>query len=205
METEEFFFAGSANCLSFKVNSDKSFLPFPISQDLFWRLLVSALLVAIFIQGCKKRLLIAAYLRSPEIQLNPSNVFFSLEQVNGVFLALGILFRISFNVLPVPLSDLADPRVCVFAELMSGFYISGTIVWRCYMAIFKLLCVKGHKWVKNRVRRFPVMEVAIGLSKMVLFSIVIIKGDKDNHVRRSCYHKLTDDLELLYGLEVRLS
>ena len=204
METEKFFFSNDTACLTFKVDSDKSFLPFPLNQNLYWRLLMSAALVAILVQGYKKRLLIAAYLKSPEVKLNPPTILFGLDQVNGIFLALSILFRIAFNLLPESLSDLAYPNVCDFVELFSGLYISGTIGWRCNMAIVKLLYVKGSQWLKNNTKANKILAVQVTLVifTMTAVSIVMVICDKDSYIKRSCYHKTAVDLEIMYGLKV---
>ena len=203
METEALF-VNNDTCLTFKMESDRRFLPFPLNQNIYWRLLMSTTLVAILVQGLKKRLLIAAYLRSPEVKFNPPNLLFGLDQICGIFLALGISFRIVFNLLPEPLSTLTDPSVCAFSELISGLYISGTISWRCNMAIFKLLYVKGHRWLKNSTGANNILgiQVTVGLCIMVSFSSIMINGDRDSYIKRSCYHKKTADLEILYGLEV---
>ena len=206
METQLLFFTDGATTAHFQVDGDRSFLPFPINQIMFIRLVMSLILAAILVQGLRKRFIILAYMRSPEIKMNPPNFLYSLDQANGIFLALIIIFRIIFNLLPEPMSDLVDPRICSFAELMSGFYLSGTIVWRCYIAILKLLYIKAQSWLLDRigVNKLVALTVILGLSKMTLFSLVMINSDKDSYLKRSCYHRNAADLEILYGFEVCL-
>ena len=204
-KSDEFFFIGGATCSIFKVNGDQSFLPFPINQHLVVRVLICSVLAAILSQGLKKRFQIFAFLRSPEVKMNPPNFLFALDQVNGVFLALIIIFRITFNLLPMPLSDLAHPKICAFAEVMSGSYISGTIVWRCYTAILKLSYVKAQIWLHNRigVNTLLIAILILGLGKMALFSFAMSSSENDSYVKRSCFHRNAMDLEILYGFEVR--
>ena len=204
MEAEQSFFTGGATFTYFKMNSDKSFLPFPINQNLFVKILVCSVLAAILILGFRKRFLILTYMLSPEVKMNPPNLLFGLDQINGIFLALIIIFRIIFNLLPEPLSDLADPRICAFAELMSGSYISSTIVWRCYTAVLKLVYLKAQNWLQNTigVNNLLLALVIVGLGKIALFSSVMIYSENDSYIKRSCYHRNATDLEILYGFQV---
>jgi len=204
METKEPFFTGDSTYTIFALNSDKSFLPFPINQNLFVRVMICSVLASILVIGFRKRFLILAYMTSPEVKMNPPNVLFGLDQVNGIFLAMIIIYRITFNLLPEPLSDLVDPRICYFAELMSGSYVSGTIVWRCYIAILKLLYVKAQNWMQNtlEITKLLTVLVILGLAKMALFSSVMVSSENDSYVKRSCYHRNSTDLEILYGFEV---
>ena len=202
---EAFFFIDDTTSLAFKADTEKSFLPFPVNQSLFCRLLISAVLVYVLVLGCKKRLLIAAYLKSPEVKLNPPNVLFCLDQVNGIFMVPMFLFFFLINTLSEPLSELTHPKVCAIAELIGGLYISGTIVWRCHIAIFKLLCVKGQRWLKRAgANKILAIQVAVGLTIMVTSCVGMINGDKDSFLKRSCFHKMSTDLEILYGLQVSL-
>ena len=191
---------------NFTLNSDNnSSLPFPLNLNIVLRSLISAFLLLILVAGFKQRYVIFCYMKSSEFKLNPPNILFLLDQVNGLCLALIIVFRIIFNIAPTPLSDLLGSNVvCIVAELVSGIYISGVILWRCYIAIFKLMFVKAQNWIRDKANVLLAFVLLLGLVQIVFFRWVMVVADQDSYIKRSCYHRTASDIELLYHSLVKV-
>ena len=190
--------------ISFRVVSDDQNLPFPQNLDSHWRLAINTLLLIIFVHGTRLRLVIFSYIRSEESKWSPANVLFCLDQVNGLFLAMNFGMRIGYNTLNEPMSELLSPFACSCSEFISGLFISGTIVWRCCIAIFRVLYIKAQIWLTTKVgvSKLLISMVVFGVSQMILFSLVTVNLDKYSLSKRSCYRMSNYELEIINDYQV---
>ncbi len=200
METVLVYNFEQENYLNFTVFSDEKFLPFPQNLNIYWRSLISIILVFIIVHGIRYRLKILSYIRSSETKLNAVNILFCLDQTNGIFLALMLVARVSFIMLTIPVSELLGPFACSFYEFLSGMYLSGTIVWRFYIAVFRALFIKAQRWLTEKIGVTNVLAfmILVGLGQMATFSFFIVTSDNFSYSKKSCY-RWSDDAQKIIG------
>ena len=176
--------------LNFTVFSHESNpLPFPLNLNLFWRSIISAFLLAILIVGTRLRMKIVSYIRSPDTKLNETNILFCLDQVNGIFLSIMIVYSISFIMLNDSVAELIDPHACNFNSALHAMYLSGTLVWSSYIAIYRVLFIKAHRWLIEKIgsNNLLALMIASGLTVIIGYSIVVVTTDQITYSRRSCH------------------
>jgi len=190
--------------LTFTVFSDESkSLPFPLNLDFVWRLLISAFMVAILVQGTRLRLRIASYIQSSDTKMNENNVLFCMDQINALFLAISLACCISFNLLSVPAAAISD-QLCHLNEISHGLYLSGTIIWRCYIAVFRVLFVKARSWLTEKMgaTRLLVLMILSGLALMIGFSIALMMLDPYNYAKRNCFRWSDEAVDIMRSWQV---
>ena len=78
------------------------------------------------------------------IRLGPINSLIWIDQLNGLNLAYCLLTRMAFIVSPVPLSSLLGQNFCKFSCFVAYLYITGSFVWSCFIAVYRVLYIKSH-------------------------------------------------------------
>ena len=190
------------NFQAFAEESDS--LPFPLNLNIFCRWIISALLVAIFVQGMRLRLKIVSYIRSPDTKLNETNILFCLDQANGLFLAIMISCAIIFLLLTEPAAKVIDPKLCYLNGASQGMYLSGTFIWRCCIAIYRVLFIKGHKWLTDKIgmNSLLTLMIAVGLVLMTGFSMVSVTSDPYSYSKRICNHWSDNAVDIIKTYQV---
>jgi len=190
---------------SVTVFSGESFLPFPQNLNVWWRSLISIMLVGILVKGLGLRLKIYSYIQNSETKLNAVNVLFFLDQLNGVFLAIVLAARISFSLLTIPASELMGPLACSCYEFITGMYISGSFVWRFNIAVIRVLYIKAQNWLtmKMGVNKLLAIMIITGLGKMILLSIFMVTSDSYSYAKKSCYRWSDEAQKIIGAYQVR--
>jgi len=181
-------------------------LPFPLNLTFKWRLLISAVLVAIFARGVHLRMKIISYIRCPETKMNETNILFCLDQADGLFLAINLACGIIFTMMTLPISSLVDLNVCYLNGVSQGLYFSGTFVWRFWIAILRALYIKANLWLirKIGVRNLLVVMVLIGQVFMLSFCFLAITSDKYSYSKRICYRWSDEALDIIRSYQVKI-
>jgi len=190
---------------AFTVFTDESkSLSFPLNLSFFWRLLISAFLVVILIQGTQLRFRIVSYLRSPDIKMNENNILFCLDQVNGLFLAILLVCCITFIMLPFPAATISEKKLCYLNEINHGLYLSGTLVWRCCIAVFRVLYIKCQRLLNDKMGATNLLALMIigGLASMTGFSIALLSLDPYNYAKRKCYRWSDKAVDIMKSFQV---
>ena len=78
------------------------------------------------------------------IRLGPINSLIWIDQLNGLKLAYCLLTRMAFIVSPVPLSSLLGQNFCKLSCFVAYLYITGSFVWSCFIAVYRVLYIKSH-------------------------------------------------------------
>ena len=179
-------------------------LPFPLNLNVIWRWLISAILAGIFVQGVRLRLKIVAYIKSPDTKLNETNILFCLDQVNGLFLAIMITCGIIFIILTEPAAKVIDPNICYFNGANQGLYMSGTFIWRCFIAIYRVLFIKAQRWLTGKMGASKMLGLmlAIGLIFMIGFTIVSVTSDRYSYSKRNCNRWSDNTLDIIKTYQV---
>ena len=99
--------------------------------------------VSIFMPICYSKKVISIDPRSPETKLGPINYLIVMDQINGLFLAVSIVMRITFIASPMPMSSVAGHYFCNVANLAGAVYIGGSYIWSSYIALFRVLFIKA--------------------------------------------------------------
>lgn len=85
-------------------------LPFPLNLSSTSKHLLSLVMILALLFGLKLRSQIFSYLRAPETKYGPMDHMIWIDQVNGLFLALVLLWRIVIVNLSMPLSQIMGDR-----------------------------------------------------------------------------------------------
>jgi hypothetical protein len=123
--------------LNFYPLEDHESLPFPLNHHPGWKIGITVMQLTTFIFGLKLRATIFAYLLCPESKLGPINVLIWVDQVNGIFLAMGIALRMMAINLPFPLSHVFGNDFCKWIGLPGCIHLCGSIFWSCLIAIYR--------------------------------------------------------------------
>ena len=190
--------------MCFTVHSNQELLPFPLNLGITWRLVISLILLVTLAQGTKLRLVIFSYIKSEETKFSPTNILYCLDQVTGLFWAFTICIRIVNNFITEPISDLLNPMACSGFEFVSGLFIGGTVIWRCFIAIFRVLYIKAQMWLTTKfgVYKLLIIMIMTGLVLMVLLGLIMVTFDQYSYSKRSCFRMSHFDLEVLYDYQV---
>ena len=190
--------------LKFTFDFDDDVLPFPLNLNMFWRCLISAFLAAIFVLGVRFRLKIISFIRDPETKLNETNILFCLDQVNGLFVAIMLVCSISFTMITVPVAEVVDPSVCNVYATGRALYISGTIIWRCCIAIYRAMYLKAQMWLTEKfgTKKLLYLMIVVGLALMAGFSSVSVSSDRYSYSKRMCNHWSKEALDVYNSYQV---
>ena len=85
------------------------------------------------------------FCEQPFSRLGPINTLIWMDQINGILLAYSIISRIFFIVSSVPFSSMLGVPFCTFSRSMAYAYITGSFVWSCFIAIYRVLYIKAHR------------------------------------------------------------
>ena len=155
------------HCVSrFSQFSDNDGTPFPQNQPVSVRFAISSALTLNLCLGLFIRSKIIKYLLTVESKKNPINYFIWLDQLNGGFLGLNIVFYAVTIVLPFPLSSIIGYESCNWADLPGSFYLAGSAQWSCTIALIRVLYLKAPQWIKRNLESNHFM-VILALSELL--------------------------------------
>ena len=69
------------------------------------------------------------------------NYLIWLDQLNGILQGISILLKCIEISLPVPLSAFVGAEFCRWVDLPGSFYLTGSYVWSCFTAVYRILCI----------------------------------------------------------------
>ena len=171
-------------------------LPFPLSEPWYLQVLILILMLTTFCQGLKFRSLIIRYLMSPECK-GPINALIWADQMNGIFLGLGILLKLAIILTPFPLAEVIGEGVCDWSSFLIGLYVAGAAAWRCAIAVFRVIILKGSTLIKDGKLSKILCLVCLGIH--FGFGGLIASYDNKNVTRKMCLHysdKKIESIEL---------
>ena len=122
---------------NFEQFPDSAGYPVPLNQTLTTRVVVFLLLSINLALGLKIRAKVIKNLQSADLRKSPINYFFWLDQINGGFLGLSIIFTLLVILLPFPISNIIGFELCNWADLFGSFYLSGSSFWSCGIALLR--------------------------------------------------------------------
>jgi hypothetical protein len=118
-------------------------LPFPLNLSPIWKILITILLLIISVTGLWLRRVILTFSRQPSKKVNPINVLIWIEQLIG----LSTLFTISFGIvalnLSYPVRETMGEGFCHGIQFPVNIYLTGTIIWSCLTAIYRVLYIRA--------------------------------------------------------------
>ena len=133
-----YFSSGKRELISVDFIDD---LPFPLNLSQNVRIGIAICIVVILIGGLLLKKIIFDYLRSPDTHLNPINL---LIWVDLTFGAIAFIF-------PEPISKILGQGFCDWVPLFGCLNVTGSIIWRCQLAVLRILFIKAQDWVKSTV------------------------------------------------------
>jgi hypothetical protein len=185
--------------------SDSDGLPFPLNLYFHWRIILAFLFLVVLLKGAKLRLTIVSFIKSPETKLGPINYLILMDQINGLFLALNIIFRIGFVLSPEPMSKLLGIELCYLANFSGAIYIGGGCIWSCYIALFRVVFIKGQTFLKKIISIKSLLHFLIffGGIQIVVFAISFLILDDKNSTMKMCTHSSNMDIEIMEAYRVK--
>ena len=107
--------------------------------------IIIALLLLDLIVGLVLRTKVISYLRTNDCKRTPLNNFFFLDQINGGFLGLNIVYTVIAILIPYPISTVIGYELCNWADLFGCLYIAGSNIWSSAIAV-----LRDVKLIRNR-------------------------------------------------------
>jgi len=189
--------------LNMSLYEAKDGLPFPLNQSQTFRIILAISYMITLVYGLRLRSTIISYLLSPESKVGAINHLIMLDQINSLLLAATILFRTIFFIYPQPVSSLLGIQFCKMAHLVNVGYIGGSCVWSSYIAIYRVLFIKFHTWMKKQVRGFTLLYslIVVGFIEIILL-IFVYANDKTNVTMKMCSHYSMEDLDIIEAYQV---
>lgn len=128
-----------ANNVTIQLHSleDNQSVPFPLNHPPGWKITITLMQLLTFIIGIKLRVIILSFLLCPESKLGPINVLIWMDQINGLFLAIGTALRMMAINSPVPLSEIFGNQFCKWIGLPGCIHLCGSIFWSCLIAFYR--------------------------------------------------------------------
>ena len=123
-------------------------LPFPLSLPYFARIIIALILFTVLLIGLKLRLQIISYLKNQDVKGTPINTLLWIEQLLSFISSLNILNGIFGLLLPVPMKSIFGEKFCRWLPLIPAFALTGSVIWSCLLAIYRILFIKFETWVK---------------------------------------------------------
>jgi hypothetical protein len=195
----------TSKIISFTQFSESEGLPFPLHLHLVWKTLFVLSLLFILVEGLKLTKVIVDFVISPESKLGPINYVILVDQINSLFLGISIIFQISVNICPIPLSILLGNEFCNFVRFIVAIYIGGSCIWGCFIALFRVLFIKAQNWLTNSVgvQRLLVIMLTFGALEIFLFAGVNFQIDGESPTKKLCYHLSFYDMAVIQDYQVR--
>jgi hypothetical protein len=192
------------NYVNFHSLDDYDGLPIPLNFPTIWKLILSILLLVILVLGTRMRVAIISYINSPESTLGAINYLIWIDEINGALLGISIVVRIVFILYPYPISSQLGSYFCGVTEFIATAYIMGMTTWGCYIALFRVLFIKVHAWLKNciGVGNFLWLLLTVGVLQNIVITALALYADDESIVKRFCNHLSIKDLEILDDYQV---
>lgn len=179
------------------LNSSES-LPFPLNGSILTKIVVTAYLLINFLIGCSLRSKIFAFTKTQKVKDNPINVFIRLDQINGIYMALNIIYTISVIYLEFPLSTLIGIEGCNWMDLLGTAYLIGQSTWSCFIAGYRVLYIKYQTFFKYGIKekKFVILLTILGHLFIIYSSCLLAYFDKGISFKL-CSHYSSIDLRIL--------
>ena len=144
-----YFSSGKRELISVDFIDD---LPFPLNLSQNVRIGIAICIVVILIGGLLLKKINFDYLRSPDTHLNPINLLIWVDQLNSLILgSLNLTFGAIAFIFPEPISKILGQGFCDWVPLFGCLNVTGSIIWRCQLAVLRILFIKAQDWVKSTV------------------------------------------------------
>jgi len=191
--------------VTFKPFDNYEAFPFPLYLNFGFKALLSAFSMLIFFFGIKQRIFIFRYLKTVDTK-KPMNILILIDQINGLLLGFGIIFKIIAILSPVPLSNLFGNSFCQLTALPGCMYTVGKIVWSCFVALLRIVYIKAQSWLKFTIGEkslvYPMLLFGVTLVLSVAF--LLVKFDNKNAVKKICLHHSDKYIDILEVTKIRI-
>ena len=195
----DFEFSNSSSVIHLDfVKSTSERLPFPMDQVWEVQLAIALLLLVILYQGGKLRLLILKYLKAPDCN-GPINTFIWADQINGLNLCFGIIFKIAAILCPFPLVQVVGEDICNLAGLPVSLYIAGIVAWNCAISVFRAILLKKTSFVMRVCSKANLMKILFitAMASQCVMTFFMVYHGKTNPNRRICLSHHESDLKTI--------
>ena len=95
--------------------------------------------------------------------------------------------------------------MCKWVRLLPGTYLPGTLIWGCWIAVYRTLYIKAQNWVKYTIGESKLLRILIfaGILINVVFALLVVEYDVNSMLSKLCSHHSKDDLHLILDYKVR--
>jgi len=173
-------------------------LPFPLNAGFHNKLLIIIYLITNFILGCLLRFNIISFTHSLNGNENPINLFIWYDQLNGIFMALNIVYTLTILHLPFPLSSIIGNDACNMADLIGNLYLFGQAVWSCFIAVYRVFYIRFQNLFSSGIKtsRFIFLLSFLGHTFIISSATTIAYYDK-GILFKMCTHSSVEKVAIL--------
>jgi hypothetical protein len=113
-------------------------------------------------------------------------------------------FQIIAINLPFPLRDLFGDNFCKGIRFPATFYTFGSVIWGCFIALFRVLYIKAQNWTKYQVGEdnLLVSFIVTGSILNVAIALAVTVLDEHSYVHKMCTHQSQSSIDMLLELQV---
>jgi len=173
-------------------------LPFPLNAEYHNKVIIIIYLLTNLIFGSILRFNIILFTHSMNGSGNPINLFIWYDQLNGIFMAINIVYTITVLNVPFPLSSIIGDGVCNWADLIGSFYLFGQTVWSCFIAIYRMVYISFQRLFTCGIRT---SKFVLGLSWLchvfVISSAVTAAYCDKGILYKMCTHHSVEEIDIL--------
>ena len=130
----------------------------------------------------------------------PINALIWADQMNGIFLGLGILLKMAFLLSPLPLATVLGDGFCAWAGVPISLYVSGAGSWSCAIALFRVFILKGTPLINEsvllRILYFISLAIHLGCGSLMARYGEITTPEK------LCFHFTESENEIMEHYKV---
>ena len=204
MENQVLIFAYNNATIHFQPFSHQNGLPFPLYLPSEIKHIICILLVLTLCYGIKFRCIIFSFLRAASTKMGPINYLIWIDQINGIFLGFNILAKIFSIAAPVPLAEILGSNFCEWIDLPGCFYIIGSYLWSSFIAIYRILYLKGSHYVKNVIGERNLLNIMLiyGFTVQIIPTFWLAVFDFRSSSEKLCSHHTTEEIIIFQMYQV---
>jgi hypothetical protein len=179
-------------------------LPFPQNLPYTGKLIVGIYYLAIVFIGLLLRKIIFTYMVKSDHRNSPINTLFWIDQLNSLSFGLTLAVMAFAFLLPQPLREIFGDGFCNWIPITGCFYMLGQVLWGCFIAVYRILYIKAHKWVKFKVGENNLLKIflILGFVLQITSSFLLFYFDNESIQSKTCNQYSGKKLEILLMYQV---
>jgi len=187
----------SVNAL-FKPLPFSSSTPFPLNTNIYIKFFFVLYLLVLLVCGGTLKFKIFEFTRKMNFKDNPISIFNLQDQLNGIYLALNIIYTLTTVAVPFPLSTLLGDEVCNFADAIGTLYLCGQVIWSSTIAFYRFLFIKYQVIFSYGLKNITfLMFLSFFCHLFIIIVSVFLAYHDQGMLFKLCTHYSVEELDIM--------